>query len=208
MLARQRRHPTNRWTGATGRDFRIKRDPAKLLGNAVARSTQPFGCLLEMTMLRTFLSILFVLLISAESYAQQDGFWGTARQRHLKGPVRLVTTRCPDPKTTRITITKLEFARNGNLVAITAPQAFFGDITFPISRKVTKRNAKGDGEEATLSLEGDVLERYRAEYVYDDIGNWTKAVRYRMLTYTWEGGPPENTWQIMDTCTRDIEYYR
>jgi hypothetical protein len=32
---------TNRWTGATGSDFRIKRDPAKLLGSAVARSTPP-----------------------------------------------------------------------------------------------------------------------------------------------------------------------
>ena len=32
---------TNRWTGATGSDFRIKRGPAKLLGSAVARSTQP-----------------------------------------------------------------------------------------------------------------------------------------------------------------------
>ena len=37
-------HPTSRWTGATGSDFRIKRDPAKLLGSAVARSTQTFGC--------------------------------------------------------------------------------------------------------------------------------------------------------------------
>ena len=34
---------TNRWTGATGSVFRIKRDPAKLLGNAVARSTQTFA---------------------------------------------------------------------------------------------------------------------------------------------------------------------
>ena len=39
----QRRRPTNRWTGATGSDFRIKRVPAKLLGSAVARSTQPLG---------------------------------------------------------------------------------------------------------------------------------------------------------------------
>ena len=30
-------------TGATGSDFRIIIGPAKLLGNAVARSTQPFG---------------------------------------------------------------------------------------------------------------------------------------------------------------------
>src|ERR1051326_8339017 len=36
-----RRNPTNRWTGATGSEFRIKRDPAKLFGSAVARSTQP-----------------------------------------------------------------------------------------------------------------------------------------------------------------------
>lgn len=34
---------TNRWTGATGSEFRIIIDPAELLGNAVARSTQPFG---------------------------------------------------------------------------------------------------------------------------------------------------------------------
>src|SRR6185295_9137613 len=38
-----RRRITNRWTGATGSDFRIKRDPAKLLGSAVARSTPPLG---------------------------------------------------------------------------------------------------------------------------------------------------------------------
>jgi hypothetical protein len=36
------RNITNRWTGATGSDFRIKLDPAKLSGSAVARSTQPF----------------------------------------------------------------------------------------------------------------------------------------------------------------------
>ncbi|HYX29394.1 MAG TPA: hypothetical protein VE863_12590 [Pyrinomonadaceae bacterium] len=33
---------TNRWTGATGSDFRIIIGPAYLLGNAVARSTQTF----------------------------------------------------------------------------------------------------------------------------------------------------------------------
>ena len=32
---------TTRWTGATGSEFRIKRDPAKVLGSAVARLTQP-----------------------------------------------------------------------------------------------------------------------------------------------------------------------
>ncbi len=41
--ASRRRRITNRWSGATGSEFRIRRDPAKLLGSAVARSTQPFG---------------------------------------------------------------------------------------------------------------------------------------------------------------------
>ena len=35
--------PTNRWTGATGSVFRSRLGPAQLLGNAVARSTQPLG---------------------------------------------------------------------------------------------------------------------------------------------------------------------
>ncbi|HYW73668.1 MAG TPA: hypothetical protein VE961_21780 [Pyrinomonadaceae bacterium] len=36
---------TNRWTGTAGTDFRIKRDPAQLLGSAVVRSTPPLGIL-------------------------------------------------------------------------------------------------------------------------------------------------------------------
>jgi hypothetical protein len=45
-MSQKRRHLTNRWTGATGSDFRIKREPAKLLGSAVARSTLPLGRML------------------------------------------------------------------------------------------------------------------------------------------------------------------
>jgi hypothetical protein len=41
MAVDQRTHITNRWTGAAGSEVRIKRDPAKLLGSAVARSTPP-----------------------------------------------------------------------------------------------------------------------------------------------------------------------
>jgi hypothetical protein len=61
------RHPTNRWTGATGSDFRIKRDPAKLLGSAVARSTQPLGVFISVT--RTLL-IAILLIIPGASCAQ------------------------------------------------------------------------------------------------------------------------------------------
>jgi len=50
-LLSSRRCTTNRWTGATGSDFRIKRDLAKLLASAVARSTPPFdGFALELAM--------------------------------------------------------------------------------------------------------------------------------------------------------------
>src|SRR5262249_20595226 len=47
---------TNRWTGATGSAFRIKRDPAKLLGSAVARSTPPLGIFLDMRIFRPWVS--------------------------------------------------------------------------------------------------------------------------------------------------------
>jgi hypothetical protein len=43
MTCRNDRQITNRWTGATGGEFPIKRNPAKLLDSAVARSTQTFG---------------------------------------------------------------------------------------------------------------------------------------------------------------------
>ncbi len=41
LLECRQRNITNRWTGATGSAFRIKRDPAKLPGSAVARLTPP-----------------------------------------------------------------------------------------------------------------------------------------------------------------------
>jgi hypothetical protein len=63
-LVPSERNITNRWTGATGSDFRIKRDPAKLLGNAVARSTQPFGCFfLSMNRKRRNISLATLLLM-------------------------------------------------------------------------------------------------------------------------------------------------
>ena len=43
MAQRIAKSAANRWTGATGSDFRIIIGPAQLLGNAVGRSTQTFG---------------------------------------------------------------------------------------------------------------------------------------------------------------------
>jgi hypothetical protein len=47
MIGALERNRTNRWTGATGSVFRIIIGPAKLLGNAVAGSTQTFGVFLD-----------------------------------------------------------------------------------------------------------------------------------------------------------------
>ena len=59
VLASTRR-PTNRWTGATGSEFRIIIGPAQLLGNAVARSTQTLCCfpLYEPNRLNSFIGLL------------------------------------------------------------------------------------------------------------------------------------------------------
>ena len=155
-----------------------------------------------------FLPTILLLLIALSSQAQQDGWWGSARQRGLKGPVHVVTIKCSYPNRTGSTTQKYEFARDGKLLVITGPQAFMPHYIFQESRKVTKRNSHGDVEEVSFSLEGDVIRRNRGEYIYDDVGNWTKLVTSEMLTYTWDGGPPENTWRVKDVCTRDIEYYR
>jgi len=60
---------TNRWTGATGSDFRIKRDPAELLGGAVARSTPPFGVILVMIKY-AFIAFMIVLFAASASHGQ------------------------------------------------------------------------------------------------------------------------------------------
>jgi hypothetical protein len=58
------RNITNRWTGATGSEFRIKRDPAKLLGCAVARSTQAFDSLCSFMRVLILVVILFATPIA------------------------------------------------------------------------------------------------------------------------------------------------
>jgi hypothetical protein len=71
---------TNRWTGATGSAFRIKRDPVKLLGNAVARSTQPFGGFAH-GMTRILL-LVFILTVSGTTFLAR-GQHPTAKFDHF-----------------------------------------------------------------------------------------------------------------------------
>jgi hypothetical protein len=63
-----RRRPTNRWTGATGSDFRIKREPAKLLGSAVARSTKLRTKWRAYLLWGLFWSVLLVPLVTTFVY--------------------------------------------------------------------------------------------------------------------------------------------
>ena len=67
------RRRTNRWTRAAGSDFRIIIGPAQLLGNAVARSTQPLGCYFEMLTLlriRILIAVGFILISVGRLQAQ------------------------------------------------------------------------------------------------------------------------------------------
>jgi hypothetical protein len=83
---------TNRWTGATGSDFRIKRDPAKLLGSAVARSTPPL-CVRTVVKVGECKPILlafavWLLFHATDSYAQSNV--GTDRADTIVGELRIV----------------------------------------------------------------------------------------------------------------------
>ena len=62
---------TNRWTGATGSDFRIKRDPANLTASAVARSTQALGVAnrSSLNMKALCIAIVFGLLLATNVVA-------------------------------------------------------------------------------------------------------------------------------------------
>jgi hypothetical protein len=106
---------------------------------------------------------------------------------------------------------KYEFARNGEVTRMTAPTPLQYDciLTIPTSLKVTQRNARGDVSEVSRSLEGDVIEKERYEYEYDDVGNWIKQTTFLMRTYEMVGGDrKEGEWKPKYLCNRSIEYYR
>jgi hypothetical protein len=153
---------------------------------------------------------MLLLAVAGGLHAQKSIYWGTAHDYDLRGSVRFVRETCTDGNGAHPTNHEFEFTRGGELQMFASPHFIIPDciIRVPESRKVTKRNSHGDVEEAAFSLEGDVVRKIRAELVYDNVGNWTRRVNSQLFTYTWEGGPPENSWHVSDICTRDIEYYR
>ena len=155
-------------------------------------------------------SLVILATFVGSSHAQKGGRWASARDRGLRGAVRSLVTTCSDSSGKYDTTFKYEFATDGKLVTISAPQFPQYDciLTIPETRKGTKRNAHGDVEEVSYFLEGDLTRKQRGEYSYDNVGNWTNLVTSEMLTYTWEGGPPEGSWRVINVCTREIEYYR
>ena len=97
--------------------------------------------------IQKFLITILVLFAYAAGLAAQYNYrWASARQRHLKGSVHVVTRQCTG-KSGQIITEKYEFARDGKLLIVTEPQAFMPDIMTPESRKVKKRNTHGDAEE-------------------------------------------------------------
>ena len=79
----------------------------------------------------------------------------------------------------------------------------------PTLLQATQRNARGDISEVSRSLDGDVIEKERFEYEYDDVGNWIKQTIFLMRTYEVEGGDwKEGEWQPKYVCQRTFEYYR
>jgi hypothetical protein len=157
------------------------------------------------------ISVVLTIGIVLCLQAQTTSRWSTVRQRGLKGKVRVLQQSCSDIKGTYDTKYKYEFAHNGALVKMTSPAPPHYDciLMFPTSLTVTQRNARGDISEVSRSLDGDVIEKERYEYDYDEIGNWIKQTTLLMRTYEMEGGDwKEGEWQPKYVCKRTFEYYR
>lgn len=157
------------------------------------------------------ISVVLTIIVVLSLQAQTTSRWPTARERGLKGKVRVLEESCSDVKGTYEFGYKYEFGRNGALVKMTSPTPPKYDciLMVPTSIKVTQRNARGDISEASRSLDGDVLEKERYEYEYDEAGNWIKQTTLLMRTYEMEGGDwKEGEWQPKYLCKRTFEYYR
>jgi hypothetical protein len=156
-------------------------------------------------------SVLLLTAFTIVSPAQKGGAWASARDRGLKGSVRTLINTCTDSSGKYVTTLKYEFAPDGQLVTIHAPQFPHYDciLTTPMSQKITKRNRNGDPEQFDRFVAGDVFERERYEYEYDSVGNWTKQVTYLMHNYSQEGSDwKEGEWRRTYVCTRQFDYYR
>jgi hypothetical protein len=161
-----------------------------------------------MTKISVALGLLLILAVCLEARSKK---WASARERGLRGKVHILNSSCGDMKGSYETKVKYEFARNGELTKTTAPTPPNYDciLTIPTSLKVTQRNARGDVSEVARSLEGDVIEKERYEYEYDEVGNWIKQTTFLMRTYEMVGGDwKEGEWQAKYLCNRSFEYYR
>jgi len=156
------------------------------------------------------ISVISIIVLGFCLQAQTTSKWATARKRGLTGKVRVLQQSCSDMNGAYETKYKYEFARDGALMKMTSPTPPHYDciIAFPTSLKVTQRNAKGDISEVSRSLDGDVIEKERYEYEYDEVGNWIKQTTLLMRTYEMEGGDwKEGEWQSKYVCKRSFEYY-
>jgi len=161
----------------------------------------------NMTKISVALGLLLILAVCLEARSNK---WASARERGLRGRVHILVSSCGGMTVSNETKVKYEFARTGELTKMTAPIPLQYDciLTIPTSLKVTQRNARGDVSEVSRSLDGDLIEKERFEYEYDEVGNWIKQTTFLMRTYEMVGGDwKEGEWQAKYLCNRSIEYY-
>lgn len=161
--------------------------------------------------MRILTATFLLLAVTLGAQARKQGGWASARERDLKGGVRTVVSTCSDVDGRYATTFKFEFARDGKLMVITAPQFPQYDciISLPTSYKITRRNKRGDATEASFLVNGALEKKERNELEYDANGNWIKAVTYEMREYEMEGSPwKAGERQARTVCRRTIEYYR
>ena len=153
--------------------------------------------------------LLFILPICLQ--AQKGGEWASARERRLRGAIRTLLSTCTDIKSQKSIVMKYEFAHDGTLLAISAPQLpnYSGIHILPVKLKITGRNAKGDVVETSImSSDGEVWEQNRRELEYDVKGNWIKETRSLMKNYQEVGSDwKEGEWRTIEICNRTIEYF-
>jgi hypothetical protein len=156
-------------------------------------------------------AILFLLLASSfYVQAQNRSGWASARELGLRGAVRTVVSKCSEGSMNTETRFKYEYARDGKLMAITAPQFKQWDciISSPTSYKITRRNSRGDVTEAALFVSGELERKERYEYEYDGVGNWIRVATLVMREYEMAGGSwKAGEWRALHVCTRTIDYY-
>jgi hypothetical protein len=164
--------------------------------------------------MRITTTLVLLLTVSFCAEAQNPFSWSSARKSGLKGAVHTVESKCSDINGNYETRYKYEYARDGKLMTITGPYVelsdiIIGDVMEPITSKITKRNSRGEIEEVSSFIEGDLLGKEKYEREYDNVGNWIKRTDYQWVKFdSLDGRWKADEWRATYVCSRTIQYYQ